>query len=64
MTLEITDLDQTVAMTAMKDGLKSSKFLFSLKKWFPVDYAEMLSREDKYANVEEAMSSKREPTIL
>ena len=63
MTLEITDLDQTVAMTAMKGRLKPSKFLFSLKKKFSVDYVEMHSRADKYANAEEAMASKREPTI-
>ena len=31
-TLKITDLDQTIAMTAMKDGLKPSRFLFSLKR--------------------------------
>ena len=29
-----------------------------------MDYVEMLSRADKYANVEEAMASKREPTTL
>ena len=51
-----------VAMTAMKDGLRPSKFLFSLKKRFPMDYAKLLSRADKYANAEEAMASKREPT--
>ena len=62
-TLKITDLDQTIAMTAMKDGLRPSKFLFSLKKSFPMDYAEMLSRADKYANAEEAMASKREPEV-
>ena len=63
MTLEITDLDQTVPMMAMKGGLKPSRFLFSLEKRFSVDYAKMLSRADKYANAEEAMVSKREPTI-
>ena len=47
-------------MTAMKDGLRPSKFLFSIKKRFLMDYAEMLSRADKYVNVEEAMASKRE----
>ena len=57
--MEITDLDQTVAMTAMKGGLKPSRFLFSLEKRFPVDYAEMLSRADKYANAEEAMASEK-----
>ena len=62
--MEITDLDQTIAMTAMKDGLRPSRFLFSLEKRFPVDYAEMLSLADKYVNAEEAMASKREPATL
>ena len=43
VTLEITNLDQTVVMTVMKDGLRPSRFLFSLEKRFPVDYTEMLS---------------------
>ena len=59
--LKVIDLDQTIAMMAMKDGLRPSRFLFSLKKRFSMDYAEMLSRADKYANIEEAMTSKREP---
>ena len=50
-----------VAMMAMKGRLKPSRFLFSLEKRFSVDYAKMLSRADKYANVEKAMASKREP---
>ena len=49
-------------MMAMKDGLRPSRFLFSLEKRFPMDYAEMLSRVDKYVNAKEAMASKREPT--
>ena len=42
VTLEITNLDQTVAMTAMKGKLGSSRFLFILEKRFPMDYAKML----------------------
>ena len=61
MALKITDLNQMVAMTTMKGGLKPSRFLFNLEKRFPADYAEMLSRADKYANAKEAMASKREP---
>ena len=47
-------------MLAMKDGLKPSRFFFSLEKWFPTSFPEMLSRADKYVNAEEAMASKRE----
>ena len=59
-TLEISDLDQTVAMTTMKGGLKTSRFLFSLEKRFPADYAEMLARAEKYANAEEAMAARKD----
>ena len=63
VTLEITDLDQMITMMAMNGGLRPSMFLFSLKKRFSMDYAEMLFRVDKYANAEEAMASKRELTV-
>ena len=62
-TLEITDLDQMVSIMAMKGGLRPSRFLFNLEKRFPADYTEILSREDKYANIEEAMTSKRKPMV-
>ena len=32
----------------MKDRLRPSRFLFSLEKRFLMDYAEILSRMDKY----------------
>ena len=64
MTLEIIDLDQTLTMMAMKGKFRPSRFLFSLEKRFSMDYAEMLFRADKYANIEEAMASKREPTVV
>ena len=63
MTLKITDLDQTVAMTAMKDRLRPFKFLINLEKRFFVDYAKMLSRAEKYANTKEAMASRRDPIV-
>ena len=47
-------------MTAMKGGLKTSRFLFSLEKRFPADYAEMLARAEKYANAEEAIAARKE----
>ena len=54
VTLEVTDLDQMVAMLAMKDTLKPSRFLFSLEKKFSISFFEMLSHAKKYANTEEA----------
>ena len=44
-----------VAMMAMKDSLRPSRFFFSLEKIFSIDYDEMLARAEKYDNVEEAM---------
>ena len=58
-TLEVTDLDQMVAMSAMKGTFKPSRFFFSLKKKFPSSFFEMLSRAKKYANVKEAMSARK-----
>ena len=49
-TLEVSDLDPMVTMSAMKGGLKPSRFLFSLEKQFPASFAEMLSWVEKYAN--------------
>ena len=46
-TLEMTDLDQMVAMLAMKGALKPFKFLFSLEKKFSTSFSEMLSRAEK-----------------
>ena len=57
-TLEVSDLDPMVAMSAMKGGLKPSRFFFSPKKRFPSSFIEMLSRAEKYANAEEAMSAR------
>ena len=40
-TLEVSDLDSMVAMSAMKGGLKPSRFLFSLDKKFLLSFPEM-----------------------
>ena len=58
-TLEVTDLNQMVAMSAMKGTLKPSRFLFSLDKKFPTSFSEMFSRAEKYANAEEALSARK-----
>ena len=61
-TLEVIDLDPMVAMSAMKDNLKPSRFLFSLEKWFFASFVEMLFWAEKYANVEKAKLTKRTST--
>ena len=58
-TLKVSDQDPMVTMLAMKDGLKPSRFFFSLEKQFPASFVEMLSRAEKYTNAEEAMSARR-----
>ena len=58
--MEISDLDQMVTMLIMKDGLRPSTFLFNLEKRFSTDYAEILSRVEKYANAEEAMVARKD----
>ena len=61
-TLEVMDLDQMVAMSAIKGALKPSRFLFSLKKKFSTIFSEMLSRAKKYANVKEAFLARKTST--
>ena len=58
-TLEVIDLDQMVAMSAMKGILKPSKIFFSLEKKFPTSFLKMLSRAEKYANTEEAFFARK-----
>lgn len=42
-TLEIYNLDELMAMLAMKRGLHSSQFNFSLDKTYPKSYSELLA---------------------
>ena len=58
-TLEVTDLDQMVAMSTMKGALKPFRFLFSLDKKFSTSFFEKLSHAEKYANAEEAFLARK-----
>ncbi len=46
-------------MSALKTGVHSYRFLFSIEKSFPADFTEMLARARKYAKAEEAVASRR-----
>ena len=59
-TLEITDLNEYVAMSALKKGLKKSRFTYSLDKTFPKTYFELLARASKYIRADEGATSRRE----
>ncbi|XP_038976592.1 uncharacterized protein LOC120107395 [Phoenix dactylifera] len=58
-TWEVRELDQSIAMSALKTGARSYRFLFSIEKNFPADLTEMLVRARKYAKAEEAVASRR-----
>jgi len=49
---EIPNLNKYVAMSAMKKGLWSSRFTFSLDKKFFTNYSKLLARAQKYAQAE------------
>lgn len=51
--LEVYNLDHSIAMIAMKNGLQQCPFLFFLKKRPLVDFSEILVRVEKYACAEE-----------
>ena len=53
------DLDPMFVMSAMKGGLKPSRFLFSLEKRFLTSFIEMFFWVEKYANAEEAISARK-----
>lgn len=52
--LEIYDLDERVAMLALKRGLHSSRFTYSLDKIYQKSYSKLLTRAQKYIWAEEA----------
>ena len=56
-TLEITDLNEYVAMSALKKGLKQSRFTYSLDKIFPKTYSELLALASKYIRADEGAAS-------
>ena len=54
--LEVHNLNEKVAMSALKRGLWNNYFLFSLDKSFSKDYIDLLTHAWKYAQVEEAVA--------
>ena len=48
-TLEVQNLDQSVAMAALKGGLQKNDLLFSLEKKYPRDFADLLAWAEGYA---------------
>ena len=57
--MEIPDLNEHVAMSAVKMGLKPSKLTFFIDKSFPKDYTVLLGMAHKYTLVEEQATSRR-----
>lgn len=57
-TLKVQDLNESVALLAMKKGLQSSIFTFFLDKKFSKTYLELLERMHKYALAEEGAISR------
>ena len=53
-TFEVRDLDQSIAMIALKGRLQKNSLVFSLKKKYLKNFTEMLDRTKKYIRAEEA----------
>ena len=60
--LEVRNLDQSVAMAALKGGLQKNDLLFSLEKKYPRNFADLLARAEGYARAEEPFKMKDEET--
>nr|XP_019702910.1 uncharacterized protein LOC109505143 [Elaeis guineensis] len=58
-TLEVRGLNEDMAVSAMKRGLRSSRFTYSLDKTLPRTYAELLERAYKYMRADEGASDRR-----
>ncbi|EHA8590342.1 hypothetical protein COCNU_scaffold017266G000020 [Cocos nucifera] len=61
--LEVRDLDQSIAMAALKGGIQKNNLLFSLEKRYPRNFADLLARAEKYARAEEAFKLKDEKAL-
>ena len=60
ITLEVKDLNEDMAILAMKRGLRGSRFTYSLDKNHPWTYAELLECVYKHIHVGEATSNWRQ----
>ena len=56
--LQIEGCNDNLSLTTMMAGLKVRKLLWSIEKYDPLDFQELLSRAQKYTIAEELMSSK------
>ena len=55
-TLEVKDLNEDMTISAMKRGLRGSRFTYSLDKTLPRTYVELLEHVYKYIHVDEGAS--------
>ena len=55
--MEVDEVDDKVQLTTFKAGLKSREFVVSLVKNPPKTMAEMLLKEQKYMNIENAFET-------
>ena len=56
--LEVRDLNENMAISTMKRGLRESRFTYSLDKTLPRTYAELLVHAYKYIYTDEAASDR------
>lgn len=63
-TLEVQQLDQSMAMIILNSGLQRNAFLFYLEKTYPQSFTKMFTWVKKYGNVEEAYNAYLVPTEL
>ena len=59
-TLDVKDLDEATAITAMKRRLWNSKFIYSLDKMISRSYVELFEHTQKYIHTEEATINRRQ----
>ena len=58
--LSIDEADDKILVAAFTNGLRKSKFLFSLYKNYPKTMSEVLYRATKYMNAEDTLSAREE----
>ena len=59
-TLEVCNFNESVAMSALKQGLRNERLIYSLNKMFSRDYADLLVWAWKYAQAKEAQTAHRQ----
>lgn len=62
-TLKVRNLDQSIAMLALMNGLQKNDFKKLLTKIYPKDLTRMLARAKMYVQIEEAFMPKEAPSI-